>query len=123
GSHQMIAPFVLHYNNGFNFGVVGYLSQNSAQTTDGAMLGFQKTMSSAGVVTYNFGTLGVGSNHHITIGSNTYNYTEVSGDTGTTIAAALAQLINASDPNATAMQPRAGGSLITTNVVLSPLGS
>ena len=55
--------------------------------------------------------------HNITVGSNSYNYTQLSADTGTTIAAALLALVNAGpDPNVTATQ---NGVFITLTVKLN----
>jgi hypothetical protein len=58
-------------------------------------------------------SFGTGYSHFVTIGSNTYTYAQLAGDTSAGIAAALAALVNAGvDPNATASMN--GGNVILT---------
>jgi hypothetical protein len=57
----------------------------------------------ASTVTFNFlNSYGTGYSHFITIGPNTYTYAQLAGDSSAAIAVALAGLIAAGDPNATA---------------------
>jgi hypothetical protein len=62
-------------------------------------------------------TIGPGYAHYIAIGSATYTYFQLTGDTAATVAAALAEMIQA------AVDPNANAAAVGATVVLSPMES
>ena len=126
GGNYSGLPLVVNYNNRASNGTIGVFQQNSAAITDGALVNVFKTMSTAttDVAAYSFTAGLVGAVHTITIGGSARSYTQVVGDTGPSIARALAQVVNAVDTNASAMQSSAsvylsprfgGGSTVATS--------
>ncbi len=65
-------------------------------------LAFDYIVPGATSVDYQFFAAGAGAVHSITIGANTYSYTETAGDGSPAVAADLAAAINGVDPNAAA---------------------